>query len=173
VDVRLDHEGIGPYFPGSFWLETMTFTDNQVADHFNRFWLEQADVVTNPPPIEIGFSLLPITNIHDMPERPMLLGKVLQFVVVQIAPQANGGEHQDLPVVEPLSPAVAARVVIDILGDKVENFVTQLRLAIDVLQRSQDRNYLITTVEIECDLENGSAIESLLSRKRFSHPVAP
>lgn len=141
----------------------MTFTDNQVADHFNRFGLEQANIVTNPPPIEIGFCLLPITDVHDMPERSMLLGKVLQFVVVQIAPQANGGEHQDLPVVEPLSPAVAARVVIDVLGDQVENFITQVWLTIDVLQRPQDGNDLVTTVQIEFDFKNRLAIESLLS----------
>ena len=103
----------------------------------------------------------------------MLLGKVLKFVIVQMASQANRGQHQDLPVVQTLASTIVARGIIDILGDQIENLIMQLRLAIDVLQGPQDGNDLVATMEIELDLQNGLAVQPLLIRKRFSHLFAP
>ena len=121
-----------------------------------------ARAVVDAPPIEIGSFLFPITKAHDMPECPMLLGKVLKFVIVQIASQANRGQHQDLPVVQTLASTIVARGMIDILGDKMKNLITQLRLAINVLQGSQEGNEFVATLQIEFNFGYGLTIEPRL-----------
>jgi hypothetical protein len=45
----------------------------------------------------------------------------------------------------------------------MENFLPQFRLAVDVLQGSQDGHDLITTIQIELNAQDGPAIESLLA----------
>ena len=117
--------------------------------------------------------LLPIADLHDLPHGPMLLGEVLKFVVVKIPSKPHRCEHDDVPIVESFSPAIASRLLVDILGDKSENSIAKLRLAVDVLQASQDWNDLVATVEIQLDFGYRVTVETLLRREGFSHPFAP
>ena len=135
--------------------------ESEFADCLDGAGLEQAEVVANASPIEVNM-LLPIADLHDLPHGPMLLGEVLKFVVVKIASKPHGCEHDDVPIVESFSPAIASRMFVDISGDKLENLIARLRLAINVLQTSQDGNHLVTTRQFKFDLRNGLAIEPSL-----------
>lgn len=140
----------------------MTFGHQKVTDRFQRLGLEQADVVANPPPIEIDL-LLPVADAHDVSQGAMLLSKILEFVVVQIAAQAGGSQHDDLPIVEPFSPTVAARMLVDILSNKVENLIPQLPLTVNVLQGAQDGNHFVATVSIELHFGDSLTIQPRLA----------
>ena len=93
----------------------------------------------------------------------MLLGEVLKFVVVQIATQADGGQHRNVPVIKALSSTVAALVLIDILRNKTENLIAHMRLAINVLQAVQDWNDFVATLQIEFDFRNRLTIQPPLT----------
>jgi hypothetical protein len=93
----------------------------------------------------------------------MLFREILEFVVVQIAAQPDGGQHRNVPVIKALSPTITARVLIDILRNKTENLVAHLRLAIDVLQAVQDGNDFVATLQIELDFRNGLTIQPPLT----------
>ena len=104
-----------------------------MTDRLDGIWFEQTDVVTNTSPIEIDL-LLPVADPHDLSQGSMLFGKVLELVIIEIAPESRSGQHGDVPIVEPLSSAVTSRVLVDIVGNKFENLITQRWLRIDVLQ---------------------------------------
>jgi len=133
-----------------------------MADGFDRARLEQADVVANASPVEVNL-LLPIADPHDVPHRPMLFGEVLQLVVVEIASKPHGRQHDDVPIVESLASAIVSRTLIDICGNKAENLITKLALAVDVSQAGQHRHDFVATLQIELDLADRRTIEPSLS----------
>ena len=59
--------------------------------------------------------------------------------------------------------AIVSRVPVDILRDKSKNLITQLRLAIEVLQASQDRNNFVATLQVEFDFRYALTIQSCLT----------
>ena len=78
-----------------------------MANGFDGFGLEPTDGVTNATPVEVSANL-PITDAHDVSQSTMLLGKILEFVVIQVATEAHGGQYGDLPVAEPFSSTKGA-----------------------------------------------------------------
>ena len=103
----------------------------------------------------------------------MLLCEVLEFVIVEVATEPNGGQHGDVPVVESFATRVATRVRVDILGDKIQNLISKLRLAVDVLQASQDRDDFISAIQIELHFGNRLTVQPRLIREAATHPFAP
>ena len=162
MDIGFDDERIGSLLLHGVGLESIRFIDNAMADCFDGAGLEQADVVANASPIEVDL-FLPVTDLHDLPHGPMLFGEVLKFVVVEIASKPHGREHDDVPIVESFTPAIASRMFVDILGDTSENLIAKAGLAVDVLQAGQDWNDLVTTVEIEFDFRYRVTVETLLT----------
>jgi len=104
---------------------------------------------------------------------PVLLGQVLQFVEVEIAAEAHGRQHDDLPVVHALATALATAVTIDIVADQFQELLSQRRVAVDVLQSAQDRNDLIATLEVKFNVQNGSRVQAGLGIDRKAHAVSP
>ena len=146
----------------------MSLDDDRVVDVFERFRTEEAEVVANPPPVE-GLFLLPVADPHDVPQRAMLFGQVLQFVVVEVASQPHGGQHDDRPVVHAGPPLFAAGVPVDIRRDLPENVITGLRLTVEMLECAENRDDLITAVGIEWYVVDHCAVQSLLAVEGFSH----
>jgi hypothetical protein len=134
--------------------------------------LEQADIVLDASPVE-GRVFVPVADTHHLPQVPMLLGQVLQFVVVEIAAQSHGREHQNLPVVHSFTAHIVTRILVDILRNQIENRISRFRLAVNVLQRGQNGNNFIAAFQIELHAKHTSTIEPLLAGERFSHPCTP
>ena len=66
----------------------------------------------------------------------MLLGEVLEPVVVEVAPEPDGPQDEDRPVVHPRAAAVGTGDPIDVLGDGIEQGIAQFGPGVDVLQGS-------------------------------------
>ena len=87
-----------------------------MSDPFDRFGFEQTDGVADATPAEVRV-VVPVADGHH-PQRAMLCGEILQLIVIEVAPQPHGGQHDDLPVTETFAPAVILRVVIDVRDDQ-------------------------------------------------------
>jgi len=87
----------------------------------------------------------------------------LQLVVVKVTSQPHGRQHDDVPIVESLAPAIASRMLIDISGDKAENLIAKLISTVDVSQAVQDRYDFVATLQIEFDFADRRTIEPSLS----------
>src|SRR5437763_12579304 len=103
----------------------------------------------------------------------MLLGQVLEPVVVEIAPEPDGPQDEDRPVLHPGTAAVGAADPIDILGDGIEQRVPQGGPGVDVLQGGQDGDDLVSAGGIEPDVKDGSAVEAELGIEGDSHGRGP
>ena len=100
----------------------------------------------------------------------MLFGQVLQPVVIEIAAQPHGGQHENLPVRQPLPAPVASRRTIDIRSNQREDPVSQFRLRIDVPKCGKNRNDFIPAVQIQINAVDRLPTKLLLPVKRLSHP---
>ena len=92
---------------------------------------------------------LPVTNSHDLSQGAVVLGQVLELVVVVTASQPRRRQDQDLPVAQTRPAVFGARLAVDIPGDGLENRITHLGSAIDVLESAEDRNGFVSAVEIQ------------------------
>jgi hypothetical protein len=99
----------------------------------------------------------------------MLFGQILEFVIVESAAEAYGGEHEDLPVVHALTAEFSAGAWVDVSGDGFQNTLSEFWLAVDVLEGFENRYDFIPAVEVQLDIPNGLAVESHLRVKSFSH----
>ena len=108
VDIRFHDKRIRSTLLGRLRLQAMPFRHDQVTELLDRPRFQLAEVVTNTPPREAAF-VAPIPDSHDVPQRPMLFGQVLQFVVIEIATQPYGRQDQNLPVIHPFSSHIVAR----------------------------------------------------------------
>jgi hypothetical protein len=70
----------------------------------------------------------------------MILRQVLQGVVIVVAPQTHGRQDQDLPVGQPGAAARGPGVVIDVPLDELQELLTHLGTAVEVLQGGKDRD---------------------------------
>ncbi len=168
VDVGLNDKGVGPHGLGRFGNELMAFGDDQLVDLLDGFRADQRDVVADASPVESGL-LVPVADAHDPPQSPMLFGQILELVVIEVAAEADGGQHEDLPVVHSLAAPLAAGVAVDIPGDHPENTIAQLGLAVDVLQGLKNGDDFVAAVEVQLHVEDRSAIEPRLAIEGFSH----
>src|SRR5512147_219902 len=103
----------------------------------------------------------------------MLLSQVLEPVVVEIAPEPDGPQDEDRPVLHPRTAAVGAADPIDILGDGIEQGITQGGPGVNVLQGCQDGDDLVSPGGVEPDVEDGCAVESQLGIEGDSHGRGP
>lgn len=152
VDIGFDDKRIGPLFLRGCGFKAVGLLDDAVANRFEGLRFQSTNVVTDTAGLKIVVAALPVANSHDLPQGPMLLGKVLQFVVVQIAAKSNGCQHGDFPVAKPFASAVVSRILIDILFDKIENPVAERRLAVDMLQTCQDRHNFVAAIQVQGDV---------------------
>jgi len=97
----------------------------------------------------------------------MLFGQILEFVVVEVAAEADGGQHEDLPVVHSLAASFGIGGPVDIPGDRLENPISQFGQAVDVLQGFENGNEFVAAVEIQSHVEDRSAVESRLAIEGF------
>src|SRR5437899_2993203 len=99
----------------------------------------------------------------------MLLGQVLQFVIIQVATQTHRCQHDNLPVIHTRPTMLGAGLAVDVLAHEVQDFPPQLAIAVNVLQRPQDGNDFVTTIQIQFDLSDGRAIQARLRIEARSH----
>src|SRR5438132_6558098 len=133
----------------------MPFGDNQLIDLVERLRADLTNVVANAAPIERGL-FVPVADAHDMSQSTMLFCQIVELVIVEPAPEADRRQHEDLPVVHPLSPAVVTRLSVHVLGDEPKDFIPQVGPGVDVLQCLKDWDNLVTTLPIEFDIQDGS-----------------
>ena len=103
----------------------------------------------------------------------MLLRQVLQFVVIEVATQADRREHHDRPVSQAGTTVVGTAAGIHILADYLENLPPQRHLPVHMLQGSQNRDDLIPTIEVQRHGIDGRAIQSRLFLKGQTHRNPP
>ena len=136
----------------------MTFRNDHLTDSVDRFRREQAHVVTNSPPFEFGF-FVPQADSHNGSQLDVIFTQIVQLIVRQVAAQPNARKYQHVPVIQTVASTVRARIGVHILTDQIKNVLRQIRLAIHLLQGSQDRNNAVATVEIQLHLINGHAVQ--------------
>ena len=149
--------------------------DDRVVDALQRLGADERDVVADAPPVDGGAGMVvPPVDPHDLPQGAVPLGQVLELVVVQVAAQADGGEHEDRPVVHPRPPAPAAggTRAVDVGGDRLEDLVAQGGLGVDVAQGREDRDDLVAAVEVQHHVRHRRTAQPLLALHRLSHRVA-
>ena len=100
----------------------------------------------------------------------MFFGKILKFVVVKIASVSDDSEYNDLPIIEAGASDVASGLRVQVLCNETTDLVSEFLLSKEVTQRSQDWYNLISTIEIELQIINGTTAKTLLSLKALSHP---
>ncbi len=147
MDVGFHHERIRPRCLGGLGVELVPRIHDQMTDLLDSFGPEKAHVIANASPTEAGL-FFPITDPHDVPQSAMLFCEIVQLVVVQIAARPHSSQDQNLPIVHPFPSTVISRIGIDILSNQLENGITQLGLAVDVLQGRQDGNDLVSTFQV-------------------------
>lgn len=142
-------------------LLSMPSPHDQVVDLLHGFRAQLVHVVLDPPPIEVHL-FVPTANAHDLSQGAMILRQVLQLVVIQIAAEPRCGQHDDLPVVHAAPTALSVRPLVDILAHQGQQLTPQLVIRIKVLQRPQDRDDLIPTVQVQLHLVDAKSIQTLL-----------
>ena len=113
--------------------------------------------------------IVPIADSHDLSQGAVLFGEVLEFVVVEVAPQPDGGQDEDLPVVHSGAAALSAGGAVDVPGDRPQHVVAQVGAAVDVLQRAEDGDDFVAAIEIEANVEDRLTIKPLLGIEGFPH----
>src|SRR5205823_10476045 len=93
----------------------------------------------------------------------------LKLVIVEVAAQADGAQHQDGPVVQSLPPELATRITINVRGNRVENLLTHGRLRIQVPEGREDGDHFIAAVEVQFHIEDWLGVQPLLAFHRLSH----
>jgi hypothetical protein len=107
------------------------------------------------PPLEFGFGV-PQTDAHGGSQLDVVFTQIVPLIVRQVAPQSNAREYQQVPVIHAFASTVCAGIAVHILTDQIKHFLCQCPVGIHVLQRSQDRNDAVTTVEIQLHLMMGT-----------------
>ena len=115
-------------------MKILSITDNGVVDLFNRGWFEHAQGIADSPCCKTR-RFIPITNAQKTSQGSMVLAKILELVVIEIATQSNDRKNHDLPVVEPFSTNVIASRYVDVCSDEFNQMVSQLELTEDMFQR--------------------------------------
>ena len=136
------------------------------------------EIALDPPPVEFRLLLLivgvvPIADPHHLPQGPVVLGKVLELIVVAVAAQPCRGQHENLPVAQARPSALGVGLPVDIAGDGLENGVTHLGPAIDVLEGAENWDGFVAAVEVQGDFGDGRTIQSPLTIEGFPHRFAP
>ncbi len=162
MNVRFHDERIRPHALSGRAVQRLAVADDRVAERCQRRRLQLTERVTNPPRAEARLGGAPLAQAEQRPQRSMILRLVLQLVVIEVAPQANRGQHDDLPIVEAGPSHVAARFFIDVRGDQLHDFPPQFTAGIDVLQPRQDCNHLVATLEVERQFANRCRIKTPL-----------
>ena len=169
MNVRFHHERTGTQCFDGFGNDVVSFSDDDLTDDVDGLWLQQTDVLANSSPPEFGV-FVPRTDARDGSQFVVVFGQLLQMVVRVITAQTNTGQHRNLPVIHSFATAVRTCVAVDVLFNEAHDSVGDLRLRVHILQSSQHAHDAVATVEIQLDLIDGKAVQTQLSRVRFSQP---
>ena len=169
MNVGVHDERIGPCRLRSGRFHPMPFGHDEMTDPFDRFGTQQTDVVANASPAEAR-CVVPVSHSHDVPQRAVLFGEVLEAVVIEIATEPHRRKHENLPVIEPRAATVVARLFVDISGDERQDVIAQCGLRIDVLQRREHWDDFIPAVKVQFDMPDRRTVQSPLIAERLSHP---
>ena len=156
MNVGLDDERVRTHRLDRVGHEHMPLRHDQPIDLVNRLWPQQADVVANPLPGEIG--LVKIADLHDRSQRPMVLRQVLPLVVIQMASQPHRRQHQDAPVTQAFTATIRSRLGRDLPRDQLQNLIANRSRRVDLLSASQNRDQLIPAIEIQHHLRHTAAV---------------
>ena len=168
MDVGFADEGVHPHRLCSLGHELVPLGDDRVVDKFEGLGAEQRDVVADGAPVEVGF-FVPLADAHHVTQGAVLLGEVVKPVIVEVAAQPHGGQHQDGPVVHSFPSALGVGVPIDIARHRPKNVIAHLGLHVDVLQCRENGDDFIAAVEVQPQVGDGLAIQPLLAIECFSH----
>lgn len=171
MNVGLDHERVRTHRLDRVGDELVPCGHDELTDTLNRRRLQQADVVANPLPREVR--LVELANFHDRPQCAMVLGEVMQLVVIQIAPQPHRRQHQDAPITQSLASTIGSRLGRDVTFHQLQNRIADLGRRVNLLQASQNRDQLVSAIEIQHHLRHTAAIQPPLPFNRLAHPFAP
>jgi hypothetical protein len=161
VNIGFHHEGIGTYTLACFAVKVLAGTDDCMVEFCNGFRFELTERVTNASPSET-IRIVPISDAQNAAKRPMVLDLILQLVIIVVAAKSNGGQHNHLPIVHPWSSDITPRVSVEILGDKLDDFLSEIAIGIKMLESNQDRDDFVTTFQIERDFCDRATIKSPL-----------
>src|SRR5690606_37192216 len=106
--------------------------------------------------------IIPVPDPQQRPQNAMILTLILQLVIVIIASQPDGGQYDDLPIVQSRAPHVAATVLVQVLGHELHQFLTECLAGVDMLQSRENGDCLVATFEIENQLADGCTIKATL-----------
>ena len=131
MNVSLNHERVRTHPLDRIGNQRVSLADDELTDALNRRRLQQTDVVANPFPRELCLVELP--DVHDRPQRAMVLGEVMQLVVIQIAPQPHRRQHQDAPITQSFAATIGSRLGRDIAFDQFQNRIADFGRRVDLL----------------------------------------
>jgi hypothetical protein len=172
VDIGFDDERISTNTLGSFIMKFLTLTDNRVINLCNCRWLQLDECVVNSSRAE-AHVVNPLADAEHGPKRAMVLSLILKLVEIEVATEANAGQHNDLPVIKSGSAYIATRVYINVLGHQANHFVPERTGSVDVLQSSKNGNHFVTTIVVEHQFGNWCTIKSALLFVMSSHANTP
>ena len=176
VDVARRHEGVAAHRLGRLRLQAVSLLDDDPIDAGDRLGTQQVQVALDPPPVEFVFVLLlgfPVPDPHDLTQGPVVLSQVLELIVVVVAAQACRRQDQDFPVAQARPAATGAGLPVDIAGDGVENGITHLGPALDVLEGAENRDGFVAAVEVQGHFGDRRTIQTPLTIQGFPHRFAP
>jgi hypothetical protein len=67
----------------------------------------------------------------------MILNQVFEPLIIEVTPQTNGSQNDDLPIVHALPSDISTRIHIEIGGDELNDFEPELWVGIKELQPCQ------------------------------------
>ena len=124
MDVAFHHKRVTPHAPRGFGNQPVAFGNDPLIELLDCLGFDQANVVANSSPIE-GDPIVLVADFKHHTQMTVVFGQVLQFIIVQVQTEPDGGQHQDLPVGQPVPTAVGACVGIDITSDQIKDLFAE------------------------------------------------
>jgi hypothetical protein len=159
LDIGLHHEGVGAHRKGVVWVffdQGMAGLDHHLVDALQDRGGEPAQVVLERLHGPLGL-VAPVAVAEHLAHGAVLVGQLGEAIVVGVQPQAQGAEHQDLPLRHAGAPALGAYDARAVgahrqdLGEDGEDLLAQYRRGVDVLQPAQQARDVIARARINGD----------------------
>lgn len=110
---------------------------------------------------------------QKLTNRFVLVGDVVQFVVIPVAVQAQGSQHQNFPQIHAGSAGFGVHIPgYDGFHD-LEDFIPGFPVGINRLQTQKQLRYLIPARQIDFDARDGCLSDFELIVDHFSHSISP
>ena len=106
----------------------------------------------------------------------VLIGQFMDPVIIDVEPQAQRAQHQDLPLLHAGTPGVRIGLAMDALGDDLrqngEHPLAHLRRGVDVLQAPQQLRDIVPRFGVESDGGDVLLAELQLGVDDLAHGVS-